>query len=133
MLRTSNRSKLLLLIRTAAWVLAVRIGLWCFSFRNVEALVARLSRNNGKGTNLSAEGLSRSVKRVSRYIPRATCLTQALALHILLKRTGLDSKIQIGVSKEQGKFESHAWVESQEEVLIGEYQLERFTPILTLD
>src|SRR5690349_8142491 len=37
-----------------------------------------------------------AVKVASRYVPRATCLTQALAVQSLLAQTGCDSQLEIG-------------------------------------
>jgi Transglutaminase-like superfamily len=42
---------------------------------------------------------------------RATCLEESLALWYLLRAGGLQPKIRIGVRKNGGKFEAHAWVE----------------------
>jgi hypothetical protein len=40
-----------------------------------------------------------------------TCLHRALTLWWLLRRQGVASELRIGVRKEQGRFEAHAWVE----------------------
>lgn len=121
-----------MLIRVAILVCAVRIGLWCGSFLAVRRIVALLSATGPKRTSqFSVEQLSRAVAGVSRYVPRATCLTQALALHILLRRRRLQSTIRIGVAKENGgPFEAHAWVESEDKVVIGEIDLPRYTPMM---
>ena len=37
---------------------------------------------------------------VSRYLPGATCLTQALAAQALLTQSGFPSQVEIGVAKE---------------------------------
>ncbi|MBA3765833.1 MAG: lasso peptide biosynthesis B2 protein [Acidobacteria bacterium] len=42
---------------------------------------------------------------------RANCLQQSLALWWLLRRQRIISDLRIGVRKESGKFEAHAWVE----------------------
>ncbi len=39
------------------------------------------------------------------------CLTESLAIWWLLRRRGLDSDIRIGVRKEGGGLDAHAWVE----------------------
>ena len=124
--------ELLLLIRVAMLVCAVRIGLWFGSFQIVRRIVAFLATTGPtRTTRFSVEQLSRAVAGVSRYVPRATCLTQALALHILLRRRRLQSRIRIGVAKQDGgPFEAHAWVESDDKVLIGDFDLPRYTPML---
>ena len=40
-----------------------------------------------------------------------TCLHRSLTLWWLLRRQGIASELRIGVRKEQGRFEAHAWVE----------------------
>jgi hypothetical protein len=51
-------------------------------------------------------------------VPRATCLVQALGLYILLRREGWQSRVQIGVTNDAGRFEAHVWVESQDRVIL---------------
>jgi hypothetical protein len=115
-------------------VCAVRTGLWFVSFRKLRSVIEFLTRRASEGNGrFSVEQLSKAVSAVSRYVPQATCLTQAMALHILLKRAGLQSRIRIAVAKEGGVFESHAWVESQDSVVIGDCDLKRYTPIMVWD
>jgi hypothetical protein len=71
--------------------------------------VAGPSRLGSRG--LPAGRLERAVRLASRLVPRATCLTQALALNHLLARHGHASTVQIGVRKHDGRFAAHAWVE----------------------
>jgi hypothetical protein len=40
-----------------------------------------------------------------------SCLAKSLALWWLLERQGISSSLRIGIRKEKGKFEAHAWVE----------------------
>jgi hypothetical protein len=125
---------LVLLIRVAPLVCAVRVGLWLVSFRTLRRIVAFLTKTGpGRSTQFSADQLSWAVVRVSRYVPQTTCLTQALTLHILLRRRRLESRIRIGVAKEKGGFEAHAWVESQDRVVIGDSDLYRYTPMMVWD
>jgi Transglutaminase-like superfamily len=73
-----------------------------------------------------------AVRLASRYVPGATCLPQALATHILLSRCGHQSCLHVGVASMQ-KFEAHAWVECDGNVVVGEREkLDRFESILTI-
>ncbi|MGH9544213.1 MAG: lasso peptide biosynthesis B2 protein [Terriglobales bacterium] len=45
----------------------------------------------------------------------------------------MQSRIRIGVSKDAGQFEAHAWVESQDRVVIGDSGLQRYTPMMVWD
>ena len=42
---------------------------------------------------------------------RTSCLRQALALWLLLRRRGLDAQLKIGVIRREAPFMAHAWVE----------------------
>ena len=72
-----------------------------------------------------------AVKTASRFVPKATCLTQALVAQIILARRGCATDLQIGVARsEQGSVEAHAWLESDGRVLIGGMtDLDRFTAL----
>lgn len=69
------------------------------------------------------------VRRCCSYVPKATCLTQALSVGILLRHSGQPSELKIGVRKDDaGGFRAHAWVEVQGKVVIGQLPgLDRFT------
>ncbi len=51
---------------------------------------------------------------------RATCLRQSLALWLLLRRRGIPAELRIGVRKEGGDLQAHAWVEHQGATLAQE-------------
>lgn len=54
----------------------------------------------------------RMVRAAERYGPgAASCLEESLALWYLLREQGLDCALRVGVRKEGGAFEAHAWVE----------------------
>ena len=64
--------------------------------------------------------MASSVRRVSRYVPAASCLTQALATQVLLGRRGQVSSLRIGVTRSaEGELKAHAWLESNGEIIIG--------------
>lgn len=55
----------------------------------------------------------RMVSVASRYSPAWTnCLRQSLVLWYLLRRQGIASELRLGVRREAGEFQAHAWVES---------------------
>lgn len=59
---------------------------------------------------------------------RANCLRKSLAIWWLLKRKGITTKLSIGVNKESGNFNAHAWVEWQGTILIDSADVrERFS------
>jgi Transglutaminase-like superfamily len=116
-----------LLFQALVVVGLIRIGLWMLPFRTVMRGLSVLTRRDVpeslEGTTAEQDLDNRvgwRVKTVSRWIPGATCLTQALATQMLLSRRGQESDLRIGVAKgEGGKLEAHAWVELNGKVIIG--------------
>jgi hypothetical protein len=79
----------------------------------------------------SVEQFVWAVRAVSRSVPGATCLTQALAAQVLLTRAGHPSRVEIGVAKsEKNQFQAHAWLVLGDQVLIGGAGVERYTPLV---
>lgn len=69
-----------------------------------------------------------AVRRAARLVPRGSCLTQAMALQLVLAQRGQSCFVRIGVNRSApdaalasnvGRFEAHAWVEWQGRVLLG--------------
>jgi hypothetical protein len=91
-------------------VLALRL----LGFRACKALLARLaSRVTDPSVGMAeARGVARMVDVAARHgVFEPTCLPRSLALWWLLRRRRMASELRIGVRKEAGCFEAHAWVE----------------------
>lgn len=103
-------------------------------YRKLRGTVTFLTRKAVKerGSTTQAQFVW-GVSAASRFVPKSTCLVKALALHVLLKRAGLESSIHFGVAKESAQFEAHAWVESQSQILIGHFESDRFVPMMVWD
>lgn len=66
----------------------------------------------------AAHRVARLVSIAARHGPyRATCLRRTLALWWLLRRRGVSTDLRIGVKKDAGDLQAHAWVEHQGEIL----------------
>ena len=116
----------------------VRVGLWLLPFRTLRRLLAHMMHTSVApqgGDQASIRQVVRAVTVASRYVPAATCLTQALATQVLLRRRGHPANLRIGVARSAaGEFQAHAWVECRGEVVIGGVQAPaRFTPLPSLD
>ena len=117
-----------LLLRSFCWLAVIRIGLWLFPFQTVRkiAIGARTALNSP----YSVSRVAWAVQAVSRYVPGARCLPQALACQALLARSGHTSRLEIGVAKdEKNEFAAHAWVVCGGRIVIGESEVERYTPL----
>jgi len=117
----------------AWWLLsAVRAGLWVVPFARLRRAVDRAAgRRRASPSRPSVDEIVWAVRVGSRYVPAATCLTQALAARVMLGREGYDSTLRIGVARaERGALQAHAWVECDGRVVIGQTDTPtRFTPL----
>ena len=125
-----------LLLKTLPLVAGIRLALWVLPFESTRRLVARLAadKRSEESRVIPAAKLAWAVGAVARRIPAASCLTQALALHVLCRRNGHPTDVQIGVNRdERNSFRAHAWVESDGEILIGRLaDLSAFLPLPSL-
>ncbi len=127
-----------LLLKAALLLGGIRLGLTLLPFQTLRRFLDKLAESpiaSRKTEPLSAERIIWAVESAGRYMPCArTCLTLALAAQVLLVRCGHPAQIHIGVVREEGeKFLAHAWVESGGKVVIGGHELERYTPLVTLE
>ncbi len=126
-------SDLLLLAEAFLTVSAVRAALWMFPFRYVHSRLSRITSSlllRRIRIHSGAVRVAWSVHLASRVVPRATCLTQAIAAQILLALAGEPSALRIGVARGgRGAFEAHAWIEHEGRVIIGGSVRNRFTPL----
>jgi hypothetical protein len=112
-----------LLIGASVLVVVVRIALWLLPSRVILATTRRLvsgPERSPNGVRVSPAQIAWAVGAASRRVPRASCLTQALATQLLLRAFGFASRICLGVGRSgDGQFCAHMWVERDGRVLIG--------------
>src|SRR5437762_3453984 len=127
-----------LLCKSLALVIAVRLGLWLIGFHTLRAWLAKLTRRQSAvqpRRDIDTAKVIWAVQAVSRCVPCASCLTQALSTKVLLDRRGQAVNLRIGVAKgPHGQFQAHAWVEQKGKILIGGLKdLGQFTPLPPLE
>ena len=119
------------------WILLglIRLGLGMLPFLTLKDLLTRVGPMlAGENEKFSVERLAWAVGVASRFVPKATCLAKALAMHVLLQQAGHEVFLHIGVTNnEEGNLKAHAWIESQGRVLIGGSDLNSYTPLLTME
>ena len=110
----------------------VRFGLWLLPPSAVRRIASKRMQKNQRARSVSAQVWA--VRAASRYVPAATCLTQALALHWMLARSGYASQLHLGGRKgPKGKFEAHAWVEYENRIVIGGAVANEYVPLAAWD
>ena len=62
----------------------------------------------------------------------SSCLVQALAGYVLLRRRGVPAHITLGVRKEHGQMAAHAWLRVGEVVVTGEAGLTSYSEIFSM-
>lgn len=109
-----------LLVGSFVWVILYRGGLWVLPYRWTGKWTAERIGADGAVSNPEVVSeIVRSVSFASRYVPYASCLTQALAARRLLRRYGQNADLKIGVAKDNGNFEAHAWLEIDGRIVLG--------------
>jgi hypothetical protein len=117
-----------ILIQAGFVVGVTRVALWFLSADTVRKVSARVAR----GTAGSLEQLVWAVKAVSRYLPHATCLTQALAAQALLARAGFPSQVEIGVAKDDlHRLQAHAWVVCYGQTVLGGQEANHYNSMMS--
>jgi hypothetical protein len=126
------------LIKTALLLEAIKLTMRLLPFRVLRRLVdlaASVPVGVRRSDRFSAESIGQVVQTASRHVPgEKTCLVQALATQVLLTRRSHPAILYIGALKaDEGTFQAHAWVECEGKVVIGGYELERYTLLTTLE
>jgi Transglutaminase-like superfamily len=118
-------------------MLAIKLALTLLPYRKLSGLVDRLGRAVRRpryAPAASPERIAWAVARAGCFVPKATCLTQALAAKVLLERSGHPAQVRVGFGRsEDARLIAHAWVESDGQVVLGGLDLTRYTPLLGLD
>ncbi len=121
-----SRSRKILLCQAVVLQVAVRGALTLFPFRRVvrwfsgPQVAGEASRNE--------QDITWAVQAAAARIPGTTCLTNALVARFLLTHNGIETRLHIGVAKDSGRLDAHAWLTVADRVVIGEVdKMERFT------
>jgi hypothetical protein len=118
-----------------AWarLLRVRLMLWLLPFARLRpGLAAMMQPPRGAADEAPIRDVIAAVRRTRHFVPRASCLVQAMAAYQLLARRGSTPQLVIGVAAQRqpnGKpgLEAHAWLELGDHVVLGDHvNLDRF-------
>jgi hypothetical protein len=132
-LKLSTADKLLLLY-CGLVVATIRIGLSLFSYRTLRHRL-RQSVVVPAATDHEARRIIWAVTTSARIVPRASCLTQALAAQFLLARAGCQSVMRVGVATDaKGQLIAHVWLIRAGRVVMGgsDREVQRYTTLTDL-
>lgn len=107
------------LLLCLAWLQPlIALALRTAGFKRTRALLERRSKKEPPfhpatpGQHQAAERCARLAAIAGRRSPLPTrCLPQALAVYTLLRRSGLDPELRLGVDRIGSRPDMHAWVE----------------------
>jgi hypothetical protein len=104
-------------------VVSVRVALWVMPSRSILRFVRKLENSPERtisNARVSASTIVWAVEVVSKHVPRASCLTQAVAGRLLLEAFGQHAQLCLGVAKAaDGTFRAHAWLERAGRPILG--------------
>lgn len=104
-------------------VVAVRLALCALPSRVILRLVRHFeSSKTADATDalIPVSTMLWAVEAASRRIPRASCLTQAIAAKLLLQAFGRDARLCLGVARTgEGALRAHAWLERDGRPVLG--------------
>lgn len=119
----------LLVLQTVLTMSLVRASLVVFSARTVYRLAMKVTWSSNE--SLGIDRMTWAVRSAVRFVPGTTCLVQALTTQVLLVRRGYKPRLTIGVAKnEESRFRAHAWVVCENEILTGDREVAKYTPLL---
>jgi hypothetical protein len=122
----------ILFIQSLVLIIFIRFSLSLLPFPKVKSILNKFSVvNNDIKKTKTLEDIVWSVGAASNYVPRATCLTKAIAAQIQLSRYNYRSSLKVGVNKSE-EFEAHAWIEIEDKVVLGESETD-YIPIWELN
>jgi hypothetical protein len=104
-------------------IIAIRFALLALPYSLTRGLVKGVRKRGQSACELDRRSISQvswAVEASSHHIPGATCLIQAIATQLLLRRLGQASELHLGVARNaEGDFEAHAWIEAQGRIIQG--------------
>jgi hypothetical protein len=123
-----------LLVQSALVLVSVRGGLRLLPFKTLIGALARVApevAESNEADTASVEKVVWAVEVAGSYLPGTyTCLARALASKVLFGRRGLPGQLRIGVDRDDdGRFQAHAWLESQGRIVIGGEESAQYTPL----
>ncbi|MFZ0882216.1 MAG: lasso peptide biosynthesis B2 protein [Candidatus Acidiferrales bacterium] len=109
-------------VEAAAGLLATWFGLRLIGFRRWERVLAVFAPSANASALASERECALLIARLEAAAARnvlfqPSCLEQSLVLWWLLRRRGIAAEVRIGARKDSDRFEAHAWVEFDSQVL----------------
>ena len=79
--------------------------------------------------SLTINQIVKLANRVFKMLKVKSCLIKSMTLKELLGNQGFDSRLIIGIKNDKGKFESHCWLEIQNNLFTHNKDISKFKVI----
>lgn len=125
-----------LFVQTYPIMTLVRLGLLLLPFNRLSAMVGKSNHLTFLAIaphQVNAGRIAQAVYRSSKYQPGSPmCLARALTTAVLMNIYSLPYELNIGVAKGESGIDAHAWIVSQDRVIVGNLpDLSRYVPMST--
>jgi len=115
-----------LIVEATVLLAFVWVGLRTLSFATLRRLLDGYAKRVAAGSRAPLPRIGWAVDAVGRRFPAArTCLMEALAADVMLRRRGYRSEVHFGVRKRNDRsqpLDAHAWVECNGGIVVGELE-----------
>ncbi len=130
LLRGMRGAQLLLLVEAALFLALARLAILVIPFRRIVPWLER-SPDEPQRDAVQIATVRQAVEIAARNVPwNAVCLPQAMACKAMLARRGQGSALHIGAAKgPREELMAHAWLVAGGEIVIGEDDSSRMTPL----
>ena len=130
LLRGMRGAQLLLLVEAALFLALARLAILVIPFRRIVPWLER-SPDEPQRDAIQIATVRQAVEIAARNVPwNAVCLPQAMACKAMLARRGQGSALHIGAAKgTREELMAHAWLVAGGEIVIGEDDSSRMTPL----
>ncbi|TYL36441.1 hypothetical protein CV102_22730 [Natronococcus pandeyae] len=122
-----------LLAETIIWLVLARFTLRWAPVRWISQLLGWIDymTDTNKKEIVSVERIGWAVRTAADRLPgRTTCFARAIAGYSLLARHGHRPQFRIGVTQTTDRMEAHAWIECENEPVIGNIEaLAEYRPL----
>lgn len=124
-------SDVLLVLESAVILTVVRLALTMIPFRHVSSYLGILNQispeHSTPRNRWCALRVARGIHFTFLRLPwHSTCLVQAIAGMMMLKRRGESSTLYVGVGRNNETFGAHAWLRSGEIIVTGGDEMDKF-------
>ena len=130
----AKRRNTTLAVKSLVVLCLMRLALCFLSYARIRSFFP--AAQGRQQSHYYARQVARHIEHLGRFVPAASCLTQALALQYILAHSGHRSSIGIGVREtEPGNYAAHAWVRCNGFVVLGHRgtSLRSYAPLVELD